>query len=59
MMIEHYSNDDTIDDALVEALLKGSKEPMEVFSYHYYNGVSERIAADITLLIFLLGTKNM
>ena len=28
-----------------EALLKGSKEPMEVFSYHYYNGVSERIAA--------------
>ncbi|MBP3655498.1 MAG: beta-glucuronidase [Clostridia bacterium] len=28
-----------------ERLLKGAKEPMEVFSYHYYNGVSERIAA--------------
>ena len=28
-----------------EALLKGSTEPMEVFSHHYYNGVSERIAA--------------
>ena len=28
-----------------EAFIKGSKEPMEVFSYHYYNGVSERIAA--------------
>ena len=28
-----------------EKLLIGSKEPMEVFSYHYYNGVSERIAA--------------
>ena len=28
-----------------ERLLIGAKEPMEVFSYHYYNGVSERIAA--------------
>ncbi len=28
-----------------EAFIKGSKEPMDVFSYHYYNGVSERIAA--------------
>ncbi len=28
-----------------EVLLKDAKEPMEVFSYHYYNGVSERIAA--------------
>jgi len=28
-----------------EKLLIGAKEPMEVFSYHYYNGVSERIAA--------------
>ena len=26
-----------------EKLLKGSKEKMDVFSYHYYNGVSERI----------------
>ena len=26
-------------------LLTGATEPMEVFSYHYYNGVSERIAA--------------
>ena len=33
-----------------EALLKGSKEPMEVFSYHYYNGVSERIAAGVHLV---------
>ena len=30
-----------------ERLLKGSEEPMEVFSYHYYNGVSERIAAGV------------
>ena len=30
-----------------EKCLKGSKEPMEVFSYHYYNGVSERIAAGV------------
>jgi len=28
-----------------EQLLKGAKEPMDVYSYHYYNGVSERIAA--------------
>jgi len=28
-----------------EKLLIGAKEPMEVFSYHYYNGVSERITA--------------
>jgi len=28
-----------------EKLLKGAREKMEVFSYHYYNGVSERIAA--------------
>ena len=28
-----------------EAFIKDAKEPMEVFSYHYYNGVSERIAA--------------
>ena len=28
-----------------EACLKGSKEKMDVFSYHYYNGVSERITA--------------
>ncbi len=28
-----------------EKLLKGSKVKMDVFSYHYYNGVSERIAA--------------
>ena len=27
------------------AFLKDAKEPMDVFSYHYYNGVSERIAA--------------
>ena len=28
-----------------EAFIKDAKEPMDVFSYHYYNGVSERIAA--------------
>ena len=33
-----------------EKLLKGSKEPMEVFSYHYYNGVSERIAAGVSFV---------
>ena len=30
-----------------EAFIKDAKEPMEVFSYHYYNGVSERIAAGL------------
>lgn len=33
-----------------EAFIKDAKEPMEVFSYHYYNGVSERIAAGISLV---------
>ena len=33
-----------------EAFIKDAKEPMEVFSYHYYNGVSERIAAGIHLV---------
>ncbi len=33
-----------------EAFIKGSKEPMEVFSYHYYNGVSERIAAGMSFV---------
>ena len=33
-----------------EILLKGSKEKMEVFSYHYYNGVSERITAKMHAL---------
>ena len=28
-----------------EGFLKDAKEPLDVFSYHYYNGVSERIAA--------------
>lgn len=26
-------------------LLKGTKVPLDVFSYHYYNGISERIAS--------------
>ena len=30
-----------------ERLLKGSKVKMDVFSYHYYNGVSERITAGL------------
>lgn len=28
-----------------EDLLHGSTEPMEVYSYHYYNGISERLAS--------------
>ncbi len=28
-----------------EALLCGTKMPLDVFSYHYYNGVSERLAS--------------
>lgn len=30
-----------------EKLLKGSKVKMDVFSYHYYNGISERLAAGV------------
>lgn len=26
-------------------LLEGTKEPLDVFSYHYYNGISERLAS--------------
>ncbi|MCD8018224.1 MAG: beta-glucuronidase [Clostridiales bacterium] len=26
-------------------LMEGTKEPLDVFSYHYYNGVSERLAS--------------
>lgn len=26
-------------------LMEGTKEPLDVFSYHYYNGISERIAS--------------
>jgi hypothetical protein len=33
-----------------EKLLKGSKVKMDVFSYHYYNGVSERIAAGLNFV---------
>lgn len=33
-----------------EKLLKGAKEKMDVFSYHYYNGVSERIAAGMSFV---------
>ena len=33
-----------------DAFLKDAKEPMDVFSYHYYNGVSERIAAGVHLV---------
>lgn len=28
-----------------DALLKGTKEPLDVYSHHYYNGVSERLAS--------------
>ncbi|MBR6789950.1 MAG: beta-glucuronidase, partial [Oscillospiraceae bacterium] len=33
-----------------EKLLIGAQEKMEVFSYHYYNGVSERIAAGMSFV---------
>ena len=33
-----------------EICLKGSKEKMDVFSYHYYNGVSERITASLSFV---------
>ena len=33
-----------------DAFLKNAKEPMDVFSYHYYNGVSERIAAGMSFV---------
>ena len=36
-----------------EKLLKGAQEKMEVFSYHYYNGVSERIAAGMHFVHWL------
>ncbi len=29
----------------VDALLDGCKEPLDVYSYHYYNGVSDRLAS--------------
>ncbi len=29
----------------VDALLKGCEEPLDVYSYHYYNGVSDRLAS--------------
>lgn len=33
-----------------DAFLKDAKEPIDVFSYHYYNGVSERIAAGMSFV---------
>ena len=33
-----------------EICLKGAKEKMDVFSYHYYNGVSERIASGLSFV---------
>ena len=33
-----------------EICLKGSKEKMDVFSYHYYNGVSERITGSLSFV---------
>ncbi len=34
-----------MDSCTCEELLDGTKEPLDVFSYHYYNGVSERLAS--------------
>lgn len=31
--------------ATCDELLDGTKEPLDVYSYHYYNGVSERLAS--------------
>jgi len=33
------------DSASCEELLSGLKEPLDVFSYHYYNGLSDRLAS--------------
>ena len=33
------------DSASCEDLLSGLKEPLDVFSYHYYNGISDRLAS--------------
>lgn len=35
----------TKENVSTEELLKGTKEPLDVFSYHYYNGVSDRLAS--------------
>ena len=35
----------TEDSVTADDLLAGNKEPIDVYSYHYYNGVSERFAS--------------
>lgn len=32
-------------NATTDELMQGTKEPLDVYSYHYYNGVSERLEA--------------
>ena len=36
---------DVIESTPTEALMDGATEPLQVYSYHYYNGVSERLAS--------------
>ena len=39
-------------------LLEGTKEPLDVFSYHYYNGVSERLASMMPSAHWLAESAN-
>ncbi len=48
--IEKFPLKQLISKISTDAFLKDAKEPMDVFSYHYYNGVSERIAAGISFV---------
>ena len=48
--IEKFPLKQLISKISTDAFLKDAKEPMDVFSYHYYNGVSERIAAGMSFV---------
>ena len=48
--IEKFPLKQLISKISTDAFLKNAKEPMDVFSYHYYNGVSERIAAGLSFV---------
>ena len=39
-------------------LLSGTKVPLDVFSYHYYNGVSERLASVVPAMHWLASEAN-
>lgn len=36
---------DVLGCCTTEALMEGTKEPLDAYSYHYYNGISERLAS--------------